>query len=68
MKNCKNIQEFSRTTRCFSRIKDKTRFDSKLRTGLGAQGRLATLMVTDRDAGEAVGQESVKRVGGNRSL
>ena len=43
MNNLKTIQEFSKTTRCFSRIKDITSLIPNSRTILGAQGRLATL-------------------------
>jgi len=42
MNNLKNIQEFSRTKKCFSRIKDITVLIANSRTVLGAQGSLAT--------------------------
>jgi len=42
----KDTEKYSRTTRCFSRIKDETSFNSKSKDILGAQGRLATLVET----------------------
>jgi len=41
----KDAGKYSRTTRCFSRIKDTTSFEANSRTILGAQGRLATLVM-----------------------
>jgi len=39
----KDAGKYSRTTRCFSRIKDKRVLIANSRTILGAQGRLGTL-------------------------